>query len=156
MSRQTWLCTLVVIGLCLQSTAQDRVRVVVVVNPDNPIRDISLPNLRDFFQCEKLYWRNGQLVTLFSREIGSLEHEIMLRALYSMSQSEYERLWVMKQVRGEVSCRITELPSRGILQEGLRTYPGAIALVRETEVTPQMKIITVNGKHAADIDYPLQ
>jgi hypothetical protein len=136
--------------------AQDRARVAVVVNQGNPARDITLPALRDFFQCEKLYWRTGERAMVFTRQVGSPEHQVMLRAVYKMNQSDYEKLWVMKQMRGETSCRITELPSKGIVQEGLRTYPGAIALVRDSDLTPDMKVLTVNGKFMQDADYPLQ
>jgi hypothetical protein len=136
--------------------AQDQVRVAVVVNPSNPARDITLSALRDFFQCEKLYWGTGQRANVFTRQPGSPEHQVMLRTLYSMNQADYEKLWVMKQMRGETSCRVTELPSKGILLEGLRTYAGAIGLVREAEVTPEMKVLTVNGKHIRDADYPLR
>jgi len=47
------------------------------------------------------------------------------------------------------------LPSKGILLEGLHSYPGAIGLIRETDLTPQMRVLTVDGKHLGDTDYPL-
>ena len=147
----TWL-----VLLCCFCVAKEQMPIAVVVNPANPATDISLSTLRDFFQCEKLYWRTGQRVMAFTRPPGSLEHWIMLRAIYKMTQAEYENFWVMKQVRGETSCRVTELPSKGIVQEGLRSYVGAIALVRVADITGQMKVLTVDGKHIRDADYPLQ
>lgn len=140
-------------SICL---AQEGVHIAVVVNPANPATDISLPALRDFFQCEKLYWRAGQRAMPFTRQPGSPEYRIMLQTVYQMNQAEYEKLWVMKQMRGESSCRVTELPSKGIIQEGVRSYQGAIALVRSSDVTSEMKVLTVNGKRMQDADYPLQ
>lgn len=156
MKRRTFASTFVVLAFCLSLFAQESVPIAVVVNPENPVKDISLPALRDVFQCEKLYWQSGKRVVIFTRPVGSPEHTVMLHTLYKTNEEEYQKLGIMKQMRGEVNCRVTELPSRGILQEGLRSYPGAIALVRTSEVTPQMKIITVNGKHVQDADYPLQ
>ncbi|HXY04052.1 MAG TPA: hypothetical protein VEI49_10775 [Terriglobales bacterium] len=156
MRRRNLAFAIAVLVLGLPAFAQEAVPIAVVVSLENPIKDISLPILRDFFRCEKLYWQTGKRVVVFTRPKGSPEHQVMLHSLYSMNEEDYQKLWVMKQIRGDVSCRVTELPSRGILQEGLRTYPGAIALVRVLEVTPQMKIITVNGKHVRDADYPLQ
>jgi len=144
------------LALCFSGLAQEPVPIAVVVNPENPIKDLSLPTLRDFFQCEKLYWQTGRRVVVFTRPAGSPEHAVMLHTLYNMNEEEYRKLWVMKEMHGDVSCRVTELPSRGILQEGLRSYAGAIALVRVPEVTPQMKVITIDGKHVRDADYPLQ
>lgn len=145
-----------VVLLCFICMAQEHVPIAVVVNPANPATDISLPTLRDFFQCERLYWRTGQRVMAFTRQPGSPEHWIMLRTIYKMNQAEYENFSVMKQMRGETSCRLTELPSKGILQEGLRSYAGAIALVRVADVTREMKVLTVDGKHIQDAAYPLQ
>lgn len=145
-----------VVLLCFICLAQEGARVAVVVNPANPATDISLPALRDFFQCEKLYWRTGQRAMPFTRQSGSPEYQIMLQTVDKMSQAEYEKLWVIKQMGGESSCRVTELPSKGIIQEGVRSYPGAIALVRDADVTPEMKVLTVNGKRIQDGDYPLR
>jgi len=146
----------VLVLLCSICLAQEGTRIAVVVNPANPATDISLPALRDFFQCERLYWRTGQRAMAFTRQPGSPEYRIMLQTVYRLSQPEYEKLWVMKQMRGESSCRVTELPSKGIVQEGVRSYVGAIALIRDAEVTPGMKVLTVNGKRIQDADYPLQ
>jgi hypothetical protein len=156
MARASSLRAILLAGLCCFCLAQERVRIAVVVNPGNPARDISLPALRDFFQCEKLYWRTGERAMVFARQPGSPEHQVMLHAIYSMNQTDYEKLWVIKQMRGETLCRVTELPSKGIVLEGLRAYPGAITLVRESDLTPEMKVLTVNGKNLQDSDYPLQ
>jgi hypothetical protein len=156
MARAVSLCGVWLLLLCSFCLAQEQMPVAVVVNPANPATDISLPTLRDFFQCEKLYWRTGQRVMAFTRQPGSPEHWIMLRAIYKMDQAEYQNLSVMKQMRGETSCRVTELPSKGILQEGLRSFAGAIALVRVADVTREMKVLTVDGKHIQDAAYPLQ
>ena len=156
MMKSNWRRAVFVAGLSLCCVAQDRVRVAVVVNPSNPAKNITLPALRDFFQCEKLYWRTGERAMVFTRQAGSPEHQVMLQAVYNMNQADYEKLWVMKQMGGETSCRVTELPSKGILMEGLRSYAGAIGLLREADLTPDMKVLTVNGKRMEDADYPLQ
>jgi len=150
-----WRGTLLVL-LCCLCPAQYGPRIAVVVNPANPATDISLPSLRDFFQCEKSYWRGGQRAMAFTRQPGSPEYQVMLQAVYRMHQAEYQQFWVMKQMRGESSCRVTELPSKGIMLEGLRSYPGAIALLRDSDVTPEMKVLTVDGKRVQDANYPLK
>jgi hypothetical protein len=147
---------LLLAGTCFLCLSQQGPRIAVVVNRENPATDISLPALRDFFQCEKSYWRTGQRAMAFTRQPGSPEHEMMLQTIYRMTQAEYENFWVMKQIRGESSCRVTELPSKGIVLEGVRSYAGAIALVRDADLSPEMKVLSVNGKHLQDADYPLQ
>jgi len=57
------------------------------------------------------------------------------------------------QMRDETSCRVAVSPSKGILLEALRA---AIALIREADGTPEMKVLTVNGNRMQDGDYRLQ
>lgn len=155
MVRLSSLHAILLVALALVGQAQEQARVAVVVNPENPANDISLAMLRDYFQCEKLYWHSGQRAVVFTRQSGSLEHQVMLHVIFGMNESEYQQLWVMKQIRGENSCRLTELPSKGMVQEALRTYAGALSLVKEPDLIPGMKVVTVNGKHMQDADYPL-
>jgi len=130
--------------------------IAVVVPAGNPVGNVSMAQLREMFQCERSVWSSGPRVRLFSRGSGTPEHEAMLRAIYRVSASDYSQMWVMRQVRGETSCKPTELPSKGMTIEALRAFPGAIALIRVSEVTAEMKIVTVDGKKPESSEYPLK
>ena len=130
--------------------------VAVVVQTNNPVNSISMSNLREMFQCDRSAWPSGTRVKLFSRGVGTPEHNSMVRVLYHSSENEYNQMWVMKQIRGETSCKPTELPSKGMTIEALRAFPGALALIRLSEVTPEMKIVSVDGKKPDSPDYPLR
>jgi ABC-type phosphate transport system substrate-binding protein len=130
--------------------------VAVVVNPKNPVTTISMSDLREIFSCERTSWPSGNRILLFSRMSNTPEYAVMLKTIYRMSESDYRQYWVLRQVRGESSCRATELPSKGITMEALRTYPGAIALIRVSELTAEMKVISVQGKKPDSPGYPLR
>ena len=146
----------VLLGVAGASAYGQSERVAVVVNPKNAVTNITIANLREIFQCDRSSWPNGERIAVFSRMVSTPEHDTMLRSIYRMNESDFHQLLVLKQIRGEDSCRITELPSKGMTMEAVRAYRGAIALVRQSEVTPDMKVITVGGKKPEDRDYPLQ
>ena len=130
--------------------------IAVVVNSKNPVSRISMSDLREIFSCERTSWPSGKRIRLFSRMSNSPEYAVMLKTIYRMSESDYRQYWVLRQVRGESSCRATELPSKGITLEALRTYPGAIALIRHSDVTAEMKVLSVQGKKPENPEYPLR
>jgi ABC-type phosphate transport system substrate-binding protein len=130
--------------------------IAVVVNPSNPLTNISMAKLRETFQCERTSWPSGERIALFSRYESTIEYTVMLREIYKMSEAEYKQFWVMKQVRGEGSCRVTGLPSKGMTMEAVRSRPGAIALVRVSDVTPEMKVLSIDGRKPDSPGYALQ
>lgn len=130
--------------------------IAVVVNPINSVINLNMADLRDIFECERTRWPSGERIVLFSRMSDSREYEVMLKTIYRMNEGDYRQYWVMRQVRGQSSCKATELPSKGITMEAVRTYRGAIALIRISEVTSEMKVISVQGKKPDSADYPLR
>ena len=73
-----------------------------------------------------------------------------------MSEGDYNQFWVMKQIRGETSCKVPGLPSKGMTIEALKARPGAIALIRLSEVTAEMKVLLVDGRKPDNPGYALQ
>lgn len=150
------IAIVVVIALSAVVWAAEGERVAVVVSSRNPATNISMAALREIYQCERTSWQTGQKITLFSRAAGSPEHATLLRSIFRMNEPEFNQFWVMKDVRGEGSCRVTNLPSKGMTLAAIQSMPGAIVLVRRSDLTPEMKVLKVNGKDIDDPDYPLE
>ncbi len=148
---------LVVLLLLVLSVAQayDQEPIALVVPANGRVSNISMKQLRDLFQCESSSWPSGH-PKLFSRASGTPEHTAMLREIYRMTESDYQQMWVMKQIRGESWCKPIELPSKGMTLEALRAFPGALVLIRSSEVTPEMKVLAVDGLKPESSGYPLR
>jgi hypothetical protein len=131
--------------------------VAVIVNPKNPITNISLADLRKTFAGQRRSWPGGLAVKLIIQPAGSSERLAMLRLL-SMSESEYKQYWTAQVFRGEVDAEPLTLPSFGMVKEAAKLFPGAIALVRAQDVKPGMdlKVIKVEGHMPGEAGYPLQ
>ena len=57
---------------------------------------------------------------------------------------------------GEGSCRVTGLPSKGMTMEAVHTRPGALALIRVSDLTPEMKVLSIDGRKPDSPGYALQ
>ena len=130
-------------------------RVVIVVSKKSLVASINMSTLRQLFLCERMSWQSGQKVTLFSRSEGTPEHLAMIRSIFNMNESEYKQYLLLKQMRGEESCRVTNLPSKGMSMAAVNDYPGALVLIRASEVTADMKVLVIDGKKPEDPGYPL-
>lgn len=153
---KTKLTLTLLLGLCAAYASSQSQPVAVVVSPNNPLNNITMAKLRETFQCERASWPSGERISPFSRFENTLEHEVMLRAIFQMSEADYNQFWVMKQIRGETSCKVTGLPSKGMTIEALKARRGAIALIRLSDVTAEMKVLLVDGRKPDNPAYALQ
>src|SRR5882757_1183002 len=89
------------LGSCSPSpVAAQTVDVAVVVNPNNPVTNVTTIELRKIFAGEKHSWPRGLPITLIVRSSGCHERLALLKLL-GMSESEYKRYWAASVFRGD-------------------------------------------------------
>ena len=135
------------------SLAQDQ-DVAAVVNPKNPVDNLTKSDLRKIFAGEKRAWPGGLSIKLLVRVPGSYERVILLRLL-GMSESEYKQHWILQVFHGEAQAEPVALFSNGMQKEAIAAFPGAIALVVIGDVKPGMKVLKVDGLLPATVGYSL-
>jgi phosphate transport system substrate-binding protein len=129
--------------------------VAVVVNPKNPVNDITRAELRKIFAGEKRTWARGVSIKLVVRVPGSLERVVLLRLL-GMSENEYKQYWIAQVFHGEAQAEPVALFSNGMQKEAVAAFPGAIALVTLGDVKPGMKVLKVDGHVPGEPGYSLR
>jgi len=128
--------------------------VAVVVNPQNPASNLTIPELRKLFAGEKRSWAGGLSVKLIVRGPGAHEREVLLKLL-GVSESEYKRYWASRVMRGEAQAEPLVLPSLGMQRGAMGLFDGGITLVVAENVKHGMKVVKVNGRMPGDAGYPL-
>lgn len=130
--------------------------VAVIVNPNNPVDNLTSSDLRKLFLGDKHVWPNKAPVKLLVGSPGSHDRMVMLK-LVGMSDSEYKQFWTAQIVRGEADAEPLMLPSFGMVKEAATVYPGAIAMVEAHNVKPGMfiKVVKVDGHLPGEPGYPL-
>lgn len=116
----------------------------VVVNPGNPIANVSLGDLRKLFNGEKRSWPGGIRVRLVVRAPGCRERTALLQFL-NLSESDYKQYWTARVFRGEADSEPFAAPSVGMVLEAVRVFPGAVSLVYAGDLKPGVKVIKVDG-----------
>jgi phosphate transport system substrate-binding protein len=119
-----------------QATAVARDGIAIIVHPDNPLEGVGLLQLRDIFRGRSSEWRAvtsraGQgLVQPVSREDGS------------GTRAAFEAL-VMEDLA--VTPRALVAPSGHAVVKQVAQDPQAIGYISMSEVTPQVKVLKIEG-----------
>jgi hypothetical protein len=116
----------------------------VIVNPGNPIANVSLGELRKLFDGDKRSWPGGMRVKLVVRAPGCRERIALLQFL-NLSESDYKQYWAARVFRGEADAEPFAAPSVGMVLEAVRVLPGAVGLVYVGDLKPGVKVIKVDG-----------
>ena len=130
--------------------------IAVVVNPDTPVTDLSLAEVRNVFLGERQYWNAKLPVVLLIRAPVARERDVVLRVIYQMTEVQFKQYWVAKIFRAEVTAPPKIVYSNDLQYELVSAIPGAIAIVDSRNVRPGVKVLRVDGRLPGDKDYPLR
>lgn len=130
--------------------------VAVIVNPLNPVDNISSAELRRIFSGEKQSWSGGLHVSLFVRAPEARERDVLLERVLHMTDSEYKAYWVKKVYSGDVQREPLALFSNGMELEAIRAERGGIALISIQDIHQGVKVLKVDGHLPGTPGYPLK
>jgi len=153
-SRQILLLSSLLVGMLIQTSFAQNQDVAVVVNPKNPVSNLSRSELRKIFAGEKRTWTGGLPIKIITRVPGSYEHVVLLRLL-KMNESEYKQYWIAQVFHGEAQAEPAAMFSNGMQKEAISVFPGAIALVDPVDVKLGMKVVKVDGHLPGELAYPV-
>jgi ABC-type phosphate transport system substrate-binding protein len=141
------LAAVILAGLAASTTVKAQSEdMAVVVNRANPVSSISLAELRKMFLGEAKFWNNSKtVVTVIMRAPGASERDVTLKVAFRMSEDEYKKYWIGRINRGETVSAPAEVFAGGSLQGLVREVPGAIGVVKTSEVRAEVKVLRIDG-----------
>ncbi|HLZ51386.1 MAG TPA: hypothetical protein VKP61_11580 [Candidatus Acidoferrum sp.] len=153
-----WIPILLCIVLQHSASAQTTrgADIAVVVNPDTPVSDLSLADVRKVLLGERQYWNSKLPVVLLIRAPVARERDVVLRVIYQMSEEQFKQFWVAKIFRAEAATPPKIVYSNDMQYELVSAIPGAIAFVDARNVRPGLKVLRVDGRLPGDPNYPLR
>ena len=141
---------------CLHAQSQRGSSISVVVNPDTPVSDLSLDEVRKIFLGDRQYWTTKIPVVLLIRAPVARERDVVLRVIYQMSEVQFKRYWIAKIFRAESATAPKIVYSNDMANELASAIPGAIAFMDARDVRSGVKVIRIDGHLPGEPDYPLK
>jgi ABC-type phosphate transport system substrate-binding protein len=130
--------------------------IAVVVNPDTPVSDLSLADVRKVLLGERQYWNSKLPVVLLIRAPVARERDVVLKVIYQMSEDQFKQYWVAKIFRAEAATPPKIVYSNDMQYELVTAMPGSIAFVDARNVRPGLKVLRVDGHLPGEANYPLR
>ena len=136
-------------------TARGGTDIAVVVHPDTPVNNLTLPEVRQVLLGERQYWSAKVPVVLLIRAPVTRERDVVLRVIYQMTEAQFKQYWVAKIFRAEAASPPKIVYSNDMQYELVSGLPGAIGFMDTHNVRPGLKVLRVDGHLPGDKDYPL-
>ena len=130
--------------------------VAIVVHPDTDISDLSLDELREIFLADQLYWPDNSRIVLLVRAPAAYERSFVLDRIYRMSEADFRSYWIKKMFRAEISSGPRVVFSNNMAIGLVTAIPGSIAFMLASDVTPDVKVVRIDGKLPSEDGYPLR
>ena len=151
-----WFTVVLLSGVTTMHAQSKLNDVAVVVNPAAPVNDLSLSEARKIFRGDKQYWSTDMPIVLLVRNPPSREREVILKKLYSMTESEFKQYWIAKIFRAEATTGPKIVYSNSMAADLVSVIPGAIAFMSAKDVNPNLKVVRIDGHLPGDPAYPLR
>ena len=132
------------------------VDVAVVVQPDTPVSNLTLAEVRKIFLGDRQYWTANTPVVLLIRAPVARERDVVLKVIYQMSESQFKQYWIAKIFRAESVSAPKVVYSNDMASELVTALPGAIAFIDSRDVRPGTKVVRVDGRLPGEAGYPLR
>ena len=130
--------------------------IAIVVHPDTDISDLPLAQLRKIFLADELYWPDRSRIVLLVRAPAAYERTFVLDQIYEMSEDDFRSYWIKKMFRAEVPSGPRVVFSNNMAIGLVTAIPGSIAFMRASDVTPDVKVVRIDGKLPSEDGYPLR
>ena len=142
-----------VLALPLRAADSD---VAVVVRTDTPAESLTLAEIRKLLLGDRQFWTSNLRVTLLMRAPAAHEREVVLRAIYQMSEAQFRQYWISKVFRAEASSGPKIVYSNEMATELVLAIPGSVAFVDAAMVPRGLKVLRIDGKSPGEKGYSLR
>jgi ABC-type phosphate transport system substrate-binding protein len=128
----------------------------IIVHKSNPIQNLSLAELREYFLAERSHWSTRQKIRVAMREPGSPEREAVLRLICGMNRDQdFTTYFLHAKFSEQTIDEPRSLDSAPNMIRFVANVAGAIGYVRADEVDPSVRVITVDNASPGDPGYKL-
>lgn len=138
------LTLLVVLGLASPALAEDR-PIALVVNPQSPLKDLSMAEIRNIFLGQKKTWPSGEPIVPIYLVPTSPVSEAFARQALGKSLEDLEKYWIDARIRGGPKKPRT-VPTPVVARKLVGSLPTAIAYLPLADADDSVKVLAIDGQ----------
>ena len=129
----------------------------VIVHKSNPVEDLSMSELREYFLSERTSWPSKQKVRAVMTAPGRPERVALLQVALDMRrEQDYQAHFLRAKFTEQALEQPRELAATADVLRFVSNVPGALAYLPASEVDPSVKVVRVDGLAPGDPGYKLR
>ena len=130
----------------------------VLVNGNNPTRELTGLDLRRILRAERREWSDGERVEVLLPRSGTPEKQVLLDEVYAMSDLQLKRYWTRMIYENKLVSAPRSVPSGLVAQRMLERLRGAVTVAAEEDLAAarDTPAVAVDGKLPGQAGYPLR
>jgi ABC-type phosphate transport system substrate-binding protein len=128
-------------------------QIVIAVNKNNPVNDISMSELKQIYLGKKTTFPDGKNIVL--GEYADLK-EAFYDILLGWSVVKVRKHWLGLIFSGTSSSAPKEFKRFGELKDFISQNEDAIAFIDLADIDKKVKLVTIDGKNPGSKNYPFK
>jgi ABC-type phosphate transport system substrate-binding protein len=116
--------------------------IAVIVNPNNPLRQISTQQVAEFYLGQTRTFSNGEYALIFDHPRDAPLRERFFAAVTGMSPQQVNAYWSRLMFTGQVQPP-QPLPNERAVLDIVRRNAGAIGYIKSSEVDATVRVLLV-------------
>ena len=130
--------------------------IAVVANPEVPIDNVSLTELRRMLLGDREFWTAGQRIILLIRAPVARERDAAVQTVCKMTEAQFRQHWIGKVFRAQTPTGPKIVYSADMAVDQVARTPGAITFLAASAVPKGTKILKVDGLSPGQPGYKLR
>ncbi len=136
---------LLLTGISSLSSAE----VVVIVNPQNTVSDLSAKELADMYKLDKTTWDSGGKIEVVNLKEADAIRKTFSEAILKKSSSDVERLYLKRALSGKGQPPKV-LGSSSEVKDFVKSNNNSIGYIDIKDADGSVKVLSVDGKKQID------
>jgi phosphate transport system substrate-binding protein len=133
--------------------------IVVIVNPANPVDNLSLGELKKLFLSDRSRWDTGKAVAPAMLGPGSPERAAFLKIVCGMNDADFGKYFLQAAFTGKSATPPKDVSSAGALKSFVAGSPGGIGFIKSSDLAAgdaSVKAVKIDGAAAGDPGYKIK
>ena len=128
-----------------EATTEEIIELVVIVNPENELGNVSRKDLKKIFTGDTMYFGKRKISSYLTSDVKA--SEAVLKKVYRLRNKRMlKKMWMKKLYRGIVFVQPAILSTRSEVIDSVSKDPGAIAIVMRDKLPKGVKVVKVDNK----------
>jgi len=129
--------------------------VAIVVNPENPMDELSSKDLCAIFELRQRSWPNRNLIAVATLKSDMPERELILSRVYHRSEEALTRYWRLRIFKAEITDIPEVMASRDKLKQWISRLRNGISFIDASAVDATVKVLRIDGRLPGEPGYVL-